>query len=174
MKTDAYDLTLVRKLVYAAGSLSSEGAPTLQEMLVADAREQLKKASKSKSAAANMWSNIYNASHMWTKLRSVGSKDGSIPDEMVDILGKTEHVRWNVEQLLTSYRPLLETEQREVISGGDDVKNRYKREERAHLDIASRERLESIDASVIEYDSDLVKKIPGIYKGLKSLSGEVK
>lgn len=169
MRTDAYDLTLVRKLVYAAGSLSGKGAPTLQEMLVSDARRQLKKASESKSAAANMWSNIYNASHMWTKLRSVGSMDGTIPEEMVDILGKTEHVRWNVEQLLTRYRPLLETEQREVILGGDDVKNRYKREERAHLDITSRERLESVDAGVVEYDPELVKKIPGIYRGLQTL-----
>ena len=111
MSSDGYDLDLVHKLVFIAANANKEGERSLQHMLSVDVAKQLQKASESKSAAANMWSNIYHASHMWTKLRSVGSKDGSLSEEDVAILGQTEHIRWNVEQLLTQYRPLTEAEQ---------------------------------------------------------------
>lgn len=166
MSSCAYDLGLVTRLAYAAGSLNRDGAPTLRELLVADAEFQMRQASKSKSAAANMWSNIYNASHMWTKLRSVGSEDGTIPDSMVEMLGKTEHVRWNVEQLLTRFRPLTEEEQAAVLAG-KATKDGLKREKFAHLDIVSCDRLARIDPEAVPWDSMLVRNIPGIYRRLK-------
>ena len=105
---------------------------------------------------------------MWTKLRSVGSKDGSLSEEDVAILGQTEHIRWNVEQLLTQYRPLTEAEQ-VSIQEGKASKNELKREKLAHLNIASLKRLESIDPEVIPYDFDMVRAIPGIYRHLQDM-----
>lgn len=168
MSSDGYDLGLVHKLVFIAANANKEGEQSLQHMLTVDAAKQLQKASESKSATANMWSNIYHASHMWTKLRSVGSKDGSLSEEDVAILGQTEHIRWNAEQLLTQYRPLTETEQ-VSIQEGKTSKTELKRERLAHLNIASLKRLETIDPEVIPYDFDMVRAIPGIYRHLQDL-----
>lgn len=168
MSSDGYDLDLVHKLVFIAANANKEGEQSLQHMLTVDVAKQLQKASESKSAAANMWSNIYYASHIWTKLRSIGSKDGSLSEEDVAILGQTEHIRWNVEQLLTQYRPLTETEQ-VAIQKGKASKIELKRERLAHLNIASLERLETIDPRVIPYDFDMVRAIPGMYRHLQDL-----
>lgn len=168
MSSDSYDLSLVHKLVFIAANTNKDGEQSLQYMIAVDAAKQLQKASESKSAAANMWSNIYHASHMWTKLRSVGSTDGSLSEEDVDILGQTEHVRWNIEQLLTQYRPLVETEQL-AIQEGKASKTELKREKLAHLSIAAQKRLKAIDPEVVPYDFDMVRAIPGIYSRLQNL-----
>ena len=96
-----------------------------------------------------------------------GSEDGTIPDSMVEMLGKTEHVRWNVEQLLTRFRPLTEEEQAAVLAG-KATKDGLKREKFAHLDIVSCDRLARIDPEAVPWDSMLVRNIPGIYRRLKN------
>lgn len=58
MSSDGYDLDLVHKLVFIDTNADKEGKQSLQHMLTVDAAKQLQKASESKSAAANMWSNI--------------------------------------------------------------------------------------------------------------------
>lgn len=168
MSSDSYDLGLVHKLVFIAANTNKEGNQSLQYMIAADATKQLQKPSDSKSAAANMWSNIYHASHMWTKLRSVGSKDGSLSKEDVNILGQTEHVRWTIEQLLTQYRPLVEAEQ-VAIQEGKATKDELKREKLAHVSIVAQERLKVVDPKVIPYDFEMVRAIPGIYSRLQNL-----
>ena len=157
---NCYDQSFVHRLLLAANVLKNKGeqVPSIKEIL-------LDRASSSKSAAANLWSNIYNVCHMWTKLRSVGSSDGNIPEGDVFILGQTEHVRWNVEQLLTGFRPLTEDEQGSV-QAGTLKKEALKREKYAHLDICSRARLEKVDADSVAYDDDLVRRIPGVYQNL--------
>ena len=109
-----------------------------------------------------MWSNIYNAAHVWTKLRSANSPDGNIPADMIDPLAMTEHNRWNAEQLLLRFRPLTKAEQKEALDAGDgflEVKNRLKRERMAHMDICSWLRLQEIDPEVIQYDYNFVEQI---------------
>lgn len=172
MSAESYDFDLTKKLVFIATNINKEGAPvlndtTLEKMLVQDAALQLQKTSPSKSAAANMWSNIYHGAHMWTKLRSVHSKDGNITDEEVELLAQTEHVRWVAEQLLTHYRPLTEAEQ-EAILTEKLSKDVLKREKFAHLDIASRARLEVIDPGSVPYDANMVRFIPNLYRRLQN------
>ena len=150
MKSQAYDLDMISEIVQTARSwrADSAGDPSLN--------------APSKSEAARMWSNIYNAAHVWTKLRSADSQDGSIPADMTDILAMTEHNRWNAEQLMLRYRPLTKEEQQEVLDAGSnsiDVKNRLKRERMAHLDICSWDRLKEVDPEVLQYDYNFVEQI---------------
>ena len=159
MSDRCYDLQLVKSLLF----LNSEIAKKWDELFPPQkAQGHGAKESNDKSLAAKMWSNIYNACHMWTKLRSVGSKDGYIPAESIPILSKTEHVRWIAEQLLTQFRPLTEDEQKDVIEGRQTKK--YLKERMAHLDICSCERLEDIDSSVVPIDDALVKAIYALYE----------
>lgn len=172
MSAESYDFELTKKLVFIATNINKEGAPvmkdtTLENMLIQEAALQLQNSSSSKSAAANMWSTIYHGAHMWTKLRSVHSKDGTLSEEEVELLARTEHIRWNVEQLLTHYRPLTQAEQEGVLNG-ELSKNDLKREKFAHLDIASRARLEDIDPGCIPFDANMVSYIPDLYRRLQN------
>lgn len=127
-----------------------------------------------KSAAAKMWSNIYNGNTMWTKLRSIdGTKLWSADEKThtkkdkdnINMLANVEHNRWNVEQLLMNFRPLTRKEQGAVVRGmvsKDDMKAKM-----AHLDICSNKRLRVVDAKAVSYDKDPTIKLPDIYKKLK-------
>ena len=146
----SFDLDLVKELIDTAASFRSDSSSTAAEAVV------------SKSEAARMWSRIYNASHIWTKLRSAGSIDGTLPESMKDILAMTEHNRWNAEQLLLRFRPLTREEQETVLQAGDGflaAKGRLKRDQMAHLDISSWERLAEIDPEVVQYDYNFVNQI---------------
>jgi hypothetical protein len=146
----SFDLDLVKELIDTAASFRSDSSSTAAEAVV------------SKSEAARMWSRIYNASHIWTKLRSAGSADGTLPESMKDILAMTEHNRWNAEQLLLRFRPLTRDEQETVLAAGDGflaAKGRLKRDQMAHLDISSWERLAEIDPEVVQYDYNFVNQI---------------
>lgn len=117
---------------------------------------------RGKSKAAGWWSNIHNADTVWSKLRSVNYNGEPINDSG-HILAKTEHYRWNTEQLLMGFRPLTQKEQQGVLSGCLD-KNALKRNEMAHLDICSWDRLLEIDHDVILYDIGLTEILPEIYE----------
>ena len=65
------------------------------------------------------WSNIYNASALPYKLRSMGHRtisNVSLTEEQVDIMAKVEHDRWNVEQLLVGYRSATDQEHVEIVA----------------------------------------------------------
>lgn len=146
----SFDLDLVKELIDTAASFRSDSTSTAAEAVI------------SKSEAARMWSRIYNASHIWTKLRSAGSVDGTLPESMKDIMAMTEHNRWNAEQLLLRFRPLTREEQESVLQAGDGflaAKGRLKRDQMAHLDISSWERLAEIDPEVVQYDYNFVNQI---------------
>ena len=161
MNFNCYDQAFVHGLLFAANSLKHRGGgvPSVKEIL-------LEKASTSKAAAANLWSNIYNICHMWTKLRSAGSTDGTIPEELVPSLAEGEHIRWNAEQMLTGFRPLTKDEQKSV-TDRTASKDALKREQKAHLDICSYKKLEEVDKEVVPYDTELVNSIPGVFKRLQ-------
>ena len=81
---------------------------------------------------------------------------------MMDILAMTEHNRWNAEQLLLRFRPLTSGEQKAVLDAGEGflaAKGRLKREQMAHLDICSWERLAEVDPEVVQYDYNFVEQI---------------
>lgn len=58
-----------------------------------------------KAKYVDQMSNIYSASHIGVKLRSVGNRT-DLTDEDVQLLAVTEHNRWNVEKLLMGFEPL--------------------------------------------------------------------
>ena len=128
-----------------------------------------------KSKAAKMWSNHYNIHSMWTKYRSVTIPDGelfnplkrSFDKVMLDELGKVEHNRWVVEQLLLRYRPLTQREQTgakvETLCSSSAKKNVLKKNF-AHLDICSNAVLNRIDYNISELDKRLIEVLPGAYR----------
>ena len=125
-----------------------------------------------------MWSNHYNVHAMWTKFRSVTTSKGHVFDpmkedfdeigsDMMIELGKMEHNRWNMEQLLLRYRPLTDKEQEEAkvltlidsANAKDEYKSRF-----AHLDICSNSRLDEIDYKMSQLDQVLIAVLPSTYR----------
>lgn len=125
-----------------------------------------------KSKSAKMWSNKYNVYSMWTKFRCFGvnpTKPQDFEDRIVIMseLGKMEHNRWIVEQLLLRFRPLMKDEQDKAqitnLYSSTKEKGIYKKEY-AHLDICSNDKLNEIDYNMAELDKALVKVLPGAYR----------
>ncbi len=132
-----------------------------------------------KSKAAKLWSNYYSIYTMWTKFRCCNQSNGKpfnpltdeFSPEQLDLLGKMEHNRWNVEQLLLRYRPLTLNEQNNAQAPGlydltsekRKLKNKF-----AHLDICSNEQLDKIDYGISEIDRCLIKVLPQAYRELFS------
>ena len=125
-----------------------------------------------KSKSAKMWSNKYNVYSMWTKFRCFGvnpTKPQDFEDRTVIMseLGKMEHNRWIVEQLLLRFRPLMKDEQDKAqitnLYSSTKQKGIYKKG-CAHLDICSNDKLNEIDYNMAELDQALVKVLPGAYR----------
>ncbi len=125
-----------------------------------------------KSKSAKMWSNKYNVYSMWTKFRCFGvnpTKPQDFDDriEIMSELGKMEHNRWIVEQLLLRFRPLMKDEQDKAqitnLYSSTKQKGIYKKG-CAHLDICSNNKLNEIDYNMAELDQELVKVLPGAYR----------
>jgi hypothetical protein len=144
---------------------------------------QLQESNKGKSKAAKMWSNKYNILSMWSKFRCVSmttksaydptdsNMDSSVWRDAMKYLGKVEHNRWVVEQLLMRYRPLLPEEQDIVkmttIFAPSKLKDSLKGDF-AHLDICSNDRLQHIDHNVVGLDKALLKVLPEKYRDFLS------
>jgi hypothetical protein len=115
---------------------------------------------------------------MWTKYRCVTITDGelfnplqtSFDKVMLDELGKVEHNRWVVEQLLLRYRPLTQREQTgakvETLCSSSAKKNVLKKNF-AHLDICSNAVLDKVDYKMSELDKKLIAVLPGEYRKYK-------
>lgn len=95
-----------------------------------------------KEQVVKQWSNLYHASSLPTKLRSLGYQPEdlrslhTLPEDQVELLAEVEHNRWNVEELLLGYRPLNAAEEAEYRKGKLD--KRYKKHvEFVHCDIRS-------------------------------------
>jgi hypothetical protein len=122
-----------------------------------------------KSKTAKMWSNTYNIHSMWTKFRCFGVDPmrHGFDDSIMELLGKVEHNRWNMEQLLLRYRPLTREEQQRAMVVSDYASTLEKealKRDHAHLDICSHEILDSIDYRVSELDYELIAILPMAYK----------
>ncbi len=64
-------------------------------------------------SVADKWSSIYNTNTIYTKLRSIGcykEKENTPTDDIIQLMYKTEHNRWNTEKLLMGFRPLYKNE----------------------------------------------------------------
>lgn len=92
------------------------------------------------------WSNIYNASALPYKLRSMGHRtisNVSLTEEQVDILAKVEHNRWNVEQLLVGYRSATDQEHAEIVADKTGKTKKYYKKQFVHDDIRPSDELDN-------------------------------
>lgn len=85
-------------------------------------------------------SNIYNAMTIPSKLRSIGlNKDDwdkfyDISQRDIEILAQVEHNRWNVEELISGYRPCTDEEQDKIAADVETQKDSF-RARKIHYDL---------------------------------------
>lgn len=115
-------------------------------------------------------SNIYSANSIPTKFRSIfinPSDEPKLSEENVEILAEIEHNRWNVEKLLNGFRALPYVDRMDIILGrmsfdyetrknADDRRNRLKKYDFIHADIAP---FEELIKSSKSYDYEIVRKL---------------
>ena len=134
------------------------------ERLLKQCREQEGKLNK--NITMKVWSNVYNANILWTKLRCVGYKPGAgLSVEQVWHLSAVEHARWNMEQLLLSQMPISRDDLAVWISSGENrrsIKDLYKAE-RKHPNISSLAMIHSLDR-IFFYDVALSIYLDELYK----------
>ena len=111
------------------------------------------------------WSNIYCASTIWTKLRSLTGSDEVQPtkeqiESRINILAQMEHNRWMVEELLLGYRPVTKQED-QAIDDNRTLKS-VKKQQYIHYDIRPYEGLKTDEhgKDVRENDKLIVRNIP--------------
>ena len=120
MMNSCYDINYQEKTEKAAGKLGLQYKNTNKDIYDYKSEYGAKLGIKSplkagKSLAAQQWSNTYAAAHLWTKLRSIEWEEGKeISSDTMSILAQTEHIRWNMEQLLMGYAPLKPKEQQSI------------------------------------------------------------
>ena len=146
--------------------------------LLEDYNEQEFKVKWRNKSVSNRWSSQFNANSINVKLQSVGSsrdEDEAVIKEklmaQIDRLRRVEHIRWNMEKLLTGFRPLSVTEESELCSleGGerDEKATGLKNgPNKAHLDLRPYEAVKEIDPETFAKDHDgaLIQAIPRIVK----------
>ena len=125
-------------------------------------------------------SSAFNAITISTKLRGIGLTEddckNDFSEDQLRILERVEHNRWNIEKMLTGFRPLTASEAKEM----KDLKEKWtenkktwraKRKKykawptRAHIDICSVEELhQREEAHIIAFDRAQSMAIPNILK----------
>lgn len=81
---------------------------------------------------AKRWSNIYNASTVEIKLRSMGLdakhyQEWQLTPKQLDILAAMEHNRWNIEELILGYRAATAEEKDEIAKDVEKEKGNFKK-----------------------------------------------
>lgn len=104
---------------------------------------------------ADQMSNIYCASHIGMKLRSVGNR-AELTDEEIQLLAVTEHNRWNVEKLLMGFEALPEKERAKQSTPEGLAKLKDKKKIFKHYCIAPYSQLLPNDC---KYDTLIVKNL---------------
>ena len=112
------------------------------------------------------WSNIYNASSIPTKLRSLGMKENltlmenlrELSEDEIETLAEVEHNRWNVEKLFMGFRPANEEER---ISTGQECEAEELKDRGIHPDIMP---YEDLKEKTKDIDRELTRNIVGILR----------
>ncbi len=159
--TECYSINMFEHAEFIAKELDRLYRQTQKRVKELQSKEK-EQQPRGKTETAEYWSNIYSANTLWTKLRCVDRKNGEINADDIEIIAKVEHNRWNIEQLIMSYRHLEEHEQEDVISNSKQ-ENKYKIN-MAHFKICSNERLKVIADSSMEYDRKFVLNYQRIEK----------
>ncbi len=129
-------------------------------------------ASNGKSALSLKWSNIYNAITIPAKLHSMGLiyHIAQIPNTMLRGIAIAEHQRWNAEQIIAGFRPLLASDHESVPEELKKIKDekdrmkgieKYFRNNMIHPCITSFDKLSEENK---EKDDILIMCIPAIIR----------
>jgi hypothetical protein len=100
-------------------------------------------------------SNIYSASHIGVKQRSMGNRE-QLTDEEIQLLAITEHNRWNIEKLLMGFEALPKTEREKQYTPEGLEKLRELKKQFKHYCIEPYSELTSTDRI---YDTIMVKNL---------------
>lgn len=160
-KTVLYDM--VKR--YVESEEDTERVEKLENDLYAENEiisTQYSKSGLKKTDAAKRWSSIYNANMLWTKLRCIGYKDGctSLTDKQLWDISLVEHNRWNMEQLLMTYRPLTQDEHILVFMRHSELLKEVLKGKMAHYNICSWPQLMSTDSTYkldVGFTQNLIK-----------------
>ena len=163
-----------------------------------------------KSRIASIWSSLYSANSIPVKLRSIGirhtkddkkAKDDKKPkairqltDEEIKLLALTEHNRWNVEELLIGYRPVLpcelpaESADTKAFKQAVSAKKSELKSHHVHINLLSNERLRDMTCNIDlwnnewvpdedsskpwDYDIFIIKNIPNIIKAADNIENK--
>ena len=151
-----------------------------------------------KSRIALIWSSLYSANSIPFKLRSIGianTKDvRPMTDEEKKLLALTEHNRWNVEELLIGYRPVLacelpdESSDPEAFKQAVSAKKSELKSRHVHINLLSNERLRDMTKDIDLwsgewlpeekssepwlYDVYIIKSIPYIVKAAEDIENK--
>lgn len=128
---------------------------------------------------ADKMSNIYAANSIYVKFRSIGidPKEAMSPfadGDMVNMLAKMEHARWNIEKLLVGFGALpidkrndikqgLESKDSEEKKSKKALGDKYKKQDLLHKDITPYDDL--IEDSKL-YDKAIVRNLADVIKDL--------
>lgn len=143
--------------------------------------DDFKKDKWRKEIISNRWSSQFFANSIRVKLQSAGCSwddDEEVIrqklEAQIDKLKVVEHNRWNMEKLLTGFRPLAKAEEAELDSLKGDARTKRAKDlkfgpNKAHWDLRSYERVKDIDPDTFEadHDSALIRAIPKIVTQLK-------
>lgn len=113
-----------------------------------------------------LWSNIYHAFTLTTKMHSLGHADDewqtlfAISEREVESLAEVEHNRWSVEELILGYRPTTDDEHRQILQN-ISLRGTLK-QQLAHDDLRSYRELgcDETDRNVARYDVALIRTLP--------------
>lgn len=128
MMDSCYDLKEIKTLEHISEQLNKIYVDTSPSRNALRRMLGLKEIKTGKSRAAMLWSSLYSALHVCTKLRSLqfGDIGTMIQPEDYKVLAMTEHMRWNMEQLLTGFAPLNHEEQNELLRLHDEARKTVK------------------------------------------------
>lgn len=125
---------------------------------------------KSVDVLPKVYSNLFNAMTMGTKLHSMGhdpsdwSEYYALSREEIDVLTEVEHNRWCIEELILGYRPVTDDEQRQV---EEDISiKKVLRSKKIHYDLRDYHDLrdDTTGKNANVYDMALTQSIPLIIK----------
>lgn len=193
--------------VYSKGGIADitdrtpDGTPTQKAVdTLVDTMLQWQQISNNggKSRIASIWSSLYSANSIPFKLRSIGIRDVNevreMSDDEIKHLALTEHNRWNIEELLIGFRPVLPCELPDETTNPDDfivaVTNKKKelKTRHVHIDLLSNERLRNMTRDIDiddewtpgcdtsapwKYDIIIIKNIPYIVKAAKDIENGI-
>jgi hypothetical protein len=122
-----------------------------------------------KSVIAQKISNYCFAEMIGVKQRSFGVKSGDevlTDTDLIKLMAKVEHNRWNIEQLLIGYRPVMKSDATLLDEMSEDDYRTYQKSRRVHPDLIAYDKLKE---SSYAYDERLSAHLPILLKIMEQL-----